>query len=47
MPYVGTCTKLKVAADFLRLPWSTVATALLFLHRFQVKEESRALQPNV
>ncbi|KAK9866001.1 hypothetical protein WJX84_002305 [Apatococcus fuscideae] len=46
VPYSETCTALKTAADFLRLPWSTVATALVFLHRFQLKQESHQLQPN-
>ena len=47
VPYAEACTTLKTAADLLRLPWSTVATALVFLHRFQVNQESRNLQPNV
>ncbi|KAK9852102.1 hypothetical protein WJX84_004483 [Apatococcus fuscideae] len=46
VPYVSTCRALKASADFLRLPWSTVATALVFLHRFKVQEHASSLQPN-
>ena len=45
--YADTCAALKSAADLLRLPWSTVATSLVFLHRFKRHQQSSPLLPNV
>ncbi len=47
VPYADTCAALKHIADFLRLPWSTVATALVFLHRFKSHPQSSHLASDV